>query len=74
MVFVMEVKKKFFGESKARVYIEDIFSSMDSAEDYVVKEFEGAILVHCTDYSRVYSLWHDLTNFTITIMEWKVRD
>lgn len=73
-VFLVESEKTFSENSYVEKNIEEIFSSMESAENYIIKNFSDATLVHHTDHSRVYTLWTVLARTTLTIMEWKVRD
>lgn len=73
-VFLVECEKTFFDNSHKEKNIEEIFGSMEGAENYIIKNFSDATLVHHTDYSRVYTLWADFVRITLTIMEWKVRD
>lgn len=73
-VFLVEFEQTFFGNSRKEKNVEEIFSTMSAAEDYVIREFPSATLVHVTDYSRILTVVIDQAIITITITEREVLD
>lgn len=73
-VFLVEFEQAFFGNSRKKKNVEEIFSTMTAAEDYVIREFPSAALVHVTDHSRILTVVVDQAIMTIIITEREVLD